>query len=236
VTVTPQADASKKTQATVAIQPGVNVVFLLHGDAGRESSRDVERSGQRHVEYRSHLERKRSCGRKHNAGADLRRWVESLPNGDEHLRAASGLVAPGAIPSPNPVSATAVSAADSTKGASAQITVINHVLVSVQPASITLAPLAAQGFTASVLGPPIKTLSGKSRHRVFVCGCLRDDQCQWNLHCAQRPPIPDAIQSWPSAAIDTSQSGIANVAISRARTSSPCILPACTPAPPKASL
>src|SRR5260370_9316485 len=41
---------------------------------------------------------------------------------------------------------------DATKSASAQITVINHVVVSVQPGSVSLAPLAVQGFTASVLG------------------------------------------------------------------------------------
>jgi hypothetical protein len=61
-------------------------------------------------------------------------------------------VAPGAIPQSNPVSVMATSAADSTKNASAQITVINHVPVSVQPASVTLAPLAVQGFAVTVLG------------------------------------------------------------------------------------
>src|SRR5262249_34546820 len=58
-------------------------------------------------------------------------------------------LAPGAIPAPNPVRVTAVSFADSARSASAQITVINHVLVSVQPASVTLTPLAVQGFQAS---------------------------------------------------------------------------------------
>ena len=61
-------------------------------------------------------------------------------------------IAPGAIPSPNPVTVQATNAADSTKSASAQITILNHVLVTVQPASVTLAPLAVQGFTASVIG------------------------------------------------------------------------------------
>jgi hypothetical protein len=50
---------------------------------------------------------------------------------------------------PDPVTVQATSAADSTKSATSQITVINHVVVTVQPASVTLAPLAVQGFTAT---------------------------------------------------------------------------------------
>jgi len=133
------------------------------------------------------------------------------------------------------VSATAVSAADSTKGASAQITVINHVLVSVQPASITLAPLAAQGFTASVLGTAIKTLSGKSRAPRVRLRVSAGRSMPMEPTPRQRPPIPDAIQVWAISSDDTSQSGIATCDFPRARilTLHP---PACTPALPKASL
>jgi hypothetical protein len=85
-------------------------------------------------------------------------------------------IAPGAIPSPNPVSVTAVSAADSTKSGSAQITVINHVLVSVQPGTITLAPQTVQGFTASVLGTSnqnvIWQVLGTACSTPRVCGTI----------------------------------------------------------------
>src|SRR4029077_3624236 len=60
--------------------------------------------------------------------------------------------APGAIPSPNPVTVRATSLADTTRSATAQITVINHVVVTVLPATVTLAPLAVQGFSATVRG------------------------------------------------------------------------------------
>jgi len=61
-------------------------------------------------------------------------------------------LAPGAIPAPNPVSVTVISASNPSLTASAQITVINHVLVSVLPSTVNLPPLGVQGFTASVLG------------------------------------------------------------------------------------
>jgi hypothetical protein len=60
--------------------------------------------------------------------------------------------APGAIPALNPVTVRATSLADTSRSATAQITVINHVVVTVLPSTVTLAPLAVQGFSATVLG------------------------------------------------------------------------------------
>ena len=60
-------------------------------------------------------------------------------------------LAPGSIPLPKPVPVTVSIAANPALAASAQITVLNHVVVSVLPNSATLAPLAIQSFTASVL-------------------------------------------------------------------------------------
>jgi len=124
-------------------------------------------------------------------------------------------VAPGSIPSPNPVSATAVSAADSEKSASAQITVINHVLVSVQPGSVTVAPLAVQGFTASVLGTSnqnvVWQVQGTACSTAGVCGTITPGG---TYTAPGAPPAPDAIQVMAVSSDDTSQSGIANVTIS----------------------
>jgi hypothetical protein len=124
-------------------------------------------------------------------------------------------LAPGAIPSPNPVSATAVSAADSTKSASAQITVINHVVVSVQPANVTLAPHAVQGFTASVLGTGnqnvVWQVQGSACSIAGVCGTIGFSGIYTAPNSA---PIPDAIQAVAVSSDDTSQSGIANIIIS----------------------
>jgi hypothetical protein len=124
-------------------------------------------------------------------------------------------VTPGAIPSPNPVSATAVSAADSTNSGSAQITVINHVLVSVQPGSITLAPLTVQGFTASVLGTSnqnvVWQVQGAACSAAGVCGSVDT----FGTYTAPvSPPAPNAIQVVAISSDDTSQSGLANVTIS----------------------
>jgi hypothetical protein len=124
-------------------------------------------------------------------------------------------VAPGAIPSPNPVSATAVSVADSTKSGSAQITVINHVLVSVQPGSVTLAPLGVQGFAASVLGTSNQSVvwqvQGTACSSAGICGSV-DTFGFYTAPAA--PPVPNAIQVVAISSDDTSQSGFANVTIS----------------------
>jgi hypothetical protein len=124
-------------------------------------------------------------------------------------------LAPGAIPSPNPVSATAVSAADPTKSASAQITVINHVVVSVQPANVTLAPLAVQGFSASVLGTAnqavVWQVQGTACSSVGVCGSIDANGIYTAPGAA---PSPDAIRVVAVSSDDTSQSGAANVTIS----------------------
>jgi hypothetical protein len=61
-------------------------------------------------------------------------------------------VAPSDVPSPNPVTLNAVSQADATKSASSVITILPHVVVSVLPASVTLAPGASQSFTSNVAG------------------------------------------------------------------------------------
>ncbi|PYL10690.1 MAG: hypothetical protein DME33_00025, partial [Verrucomicrobia bacterium] len=124
-------------------------------------------------------------------------------------------LAPGAIPSMNPVSATAATAADSTKSASAQITVINHVLVSVLPGSVTLAPLAVQGFAASVLGTSnqnvVWQVQGTACSTAGICGTI-DTSGTYSAPSAA--PAPNAIQIIAISSDDTSQSGIANVTIS----------------------
>ncbi len=61
-------------------------------------------------------------------------------------------VAPFGVPSPNPLTLSAVSQANTTDSASSAITIIPHVIVSVSPPSVTLAPGASQSFTAMVEG------------------------------------------------------------------------------------
>jgi hypothetical protein len=153
VTVTSQADPSKNAQATLAIQPGVAVnvsplTATLAGNHRVTLTAQVFGTSNTAVNWSVNgiAGGNGTFGQICIVDSNPCQAVTSTTSPQvEYL-------APGAIPSPNPVSATAVSAADSTKSASAQITVINHVVVSVQPANVTLAPHAVQGFTASVLG------------------------------------------------------------------------------------
>ena len=124
-------------------------------------------------------------------------------------------IAPGAVPSPDPVTVTLTSTADATKSASAQITVINHVLVSVLPGSVTLAPQAVQGFTASVLGTSnqnvVWQIQGTACSTAGACGAVN---ALGTYTAPSIPPTPDAVQVMAISSDDTSQSGIANVTIS----------------------
>ena len=128
-------------------------------------------------------------------------------------------LAPGAIPSPNPVTVQATSAADPTKSASAQITVINHVVVTVQPVSATLAPLAVQGFAATVIGTSSQSVvwhvQGTACAGGTACGSIGQNGAYTAPGAA---PSPDAIQVVAISADDASQSGVANVAISTGAT------------------
>jgi hypothetical protein len=216
VTVTPQADPTKKAQATMAVQTGVNVSLSPSTDTLAANHR-VTLTAQVFGAT--------------NTGAN---WsVSGVPGGNTTLgqicvvssspcqSATSGTplqvdyLAPGSIPQPNPVSVLATSAADITKTASAQITVINHVLVSVQPQSITLAPLAAQGFTAVVLGTNDQSvvwqIQGTACANAGVCGSIN---AIGNYTAPGSAPAPDALQVVAISSDDATQSGAANVTIS----------------------
>jgi hypothetical protein len=124
-------------------------------------------------------------------------------------------LAPGAIPQPNPVTVQAVGLADPTKIASVQITVINHVVVTVLPGSATLAPLAVQGFAATVLGTAnqgvVWQVQGTECISAGICGTINPNGIYTAPGTASNP------NSWQVVAIssdDTTQSGTASVTIS----------------------
>lgn len=217
ISVTPQADPSKKAQATLAIAPGEGVSV-------------TPRTATLAVNHRVPLTAQVSDSENGN--------VLWSANGIAGGSAAVGQIcvqgsipcqpvfgpssspvdylAPGAIPAPNPVTVQAVSAADATKSASAQITVINHVLVSVMPASVTLAPMATQSFTATVLGTPnqqvVWQISGTGcGARGGVCGAINTSG---TYTAPAIPPSPNALQVVAVSQDDATQSGIANVTIS----------------------
>jgi hypothetical protein len=215
VTVTPQADPSKKKQATLAIQAGVNL-SVSPATATLAANHRVTLNAQVNGTSNTGViwsvngiaGGNTTFGQICAVGSNPCQVVTSTtaPQVD--------YLAPGAIPSPNPVSATAVSAADSTKSASAQITVINHVIVSVQPGSVTLSPLAVQGFTASVLGASnqnvVWQVQGTACSTAGICGTIN---ASGTYTAPNASPTPNAIQVVAISSDDISQSGIANVTI-----------------------
>ena len=216
VTVTPQADPSKKAQATIAIQPGVTVsvsplTATLAANHRITLSAQVFGTSNPGVNWNVNgiPEGNATLGQICVVGSNPCQTVTSFATPQVDY------IAPGAIPSSNPVSVTAVSVADSTKSGSAQVTVINHLLVSVQPGTITLAPQAVQGFTASVLG----TSNQNVIWQVQGAACLTSGACgtidAFGIYTAPAiPPNPNGLQVVAISSDDTSQSGIANVTIS----------------------
>jgi hypothetical protein len=216
VTVTPQADPSRKAQAILAIQPGISL-SLSPLTATLAANHRVTLTAQVNGTTNTGVNwsvngiagGNTSVGRICVVGSNPCQTVTS----NTSLQA--DYVAPGGIPSPNPVSVMAASSADATKSASAQITVINHVVVSVLPGSVTLAPLAVQGFTASVLGTANQTVvwqvQGTACSNAGVCGSI---SANGTYTAPGAAPSPDAIQAVAISSDDGTQSGAANITIS----------------------
>ncbi len=216
VTVTPQADSSKKAQVNIAIHPGISV---------NVTPSTTTLAGNHRVTLTAQVNGSSNTGVAWNvngvAGGNsmLGQICAVASNPCQVVTGATAsqvdYVAPGAIPAPNPVSVAAVSVADSTKSASAQITVINHVLVSVLPGNVTLAPLSVQGFTASVLGTSnqnvVWQVQGAGCAAAGACGTINSSG---TYTPPSFPPIPNALQVVAISSDDTTQSGMANVTIS----------------------
>jgi len=132
---------------------------------------------------------------------------QSLTSGDATQ---ADYLAPGAIPAPNPVSVTVISASNPSLTASAQITVINHVLVSVLPSTVNLPPLGVQGFTASVLGTDnqnvVWQIQGTGCTSSGLCGSITP---AGTYTAPAAAPTPDALTVVAISQDDTSQSGSA---------------------------
>ncbi len=216
ITVTPQADPSKRAQATLAIQPGGGVsvspaTATLAGNHRVTLTAQVSGISNKTVNWSVN-------GIAGGSGTFGQICVvatnpcQPVTNG---TAAQVDYLAPGAIPSPNPVMVQATSAADPAKSGSAQITVINHIVVTVQPANVTLAPLAVQRFTATVIGASNQSVvwqvQGAACAGGTVCGAI--DQ-NGTYTAPDATPSPDALKVVAVSADDPAQSGTANVAIS----------------------
>jgi len=129
-------------------------------------------------------------------------------------------VAPAGSPSPNPLTITATSQADSTQSALASVTILPHIAVSVQPGSATMAGTGQRRFAASVMGTDnqlvIWSITSAGCGNPGVCGSIDPT----GLYTAPpAAPSPDLIDVVATSSEDINQSGTATVTI----TSGPAI-------------
>ena len=215
ITAIPQADPSKRAQVTLAIQQAGSVI-LTPSTATLARNHRVTLTVQ-------------VVG---VANAAVAWSVTGIPGGNatvgqicavsvdpcqpvtSRTAAQVDYLAPGAVPSPNPVTVQATSVADSSKSGTSQITLINHVVLTVQPVSVTLAPLAVQAFTATVVGASDQTVvwqvQGTPCTVGAVCGAITANGTYTAPGAA---PSPDWLRVIAISSDDPTQSGTANVTI-----------------------
>ena len=216
ITVTPQADPSKQTQATITIQPGASL-SLLPTTATLAANHRVRLTATENGTTGSSLAWSVNGIPGGNAAVGQLCVIGSSPCQGVTSGTATQVdyVAPGAIPSTNPVSVQVSLAGNSAISSSAQITVLNHILVTVFPSSVTLPPLGVQGFTASVLGTSNQAVVWEVQGSVCtvsgVCGYITPGG---TFTAPSAPPTPNTIQIVALSQDDSSQSGATNVTIS----------------------
>src|SRR5208282_5504142 len=216
VTVTPQADPSKKQQAIITIAQGASLGI---------SPSTATLAGNHRITLSASV---------NGATSNVLNWgVNGVSGGNATLgqicvvgsspcqsltsgtATQADYLAPGSIPAPNPVSVSVTSASNPSLTASAQITVINHVLVSVQPANVTLPPLGVQGFTASVLGSSDQSVVWQ----IQGTGCTPNSLCgtislAGTYTAPAVAPTPNALTVVAISEDDETQSAAATVTIS----------------------
>ncbi len=124
-------------------------------------------------------------------------------------------IAPTAVPSTNPVTLTAVSQADTAQSASSTITILPHVVVSVLPPSVTLAPGASQLFGATVAGSANQqvtwTVSGTACSGANApCGTV---DATGLYQAPASAPAPNNLTVMATSSADTTRTAFAAVTI-----------------------
>ena len=216
ITVTPQADPSKQTQVTITIQSGPSL-GLSPTTATLAANHRVTLTATENGGTGSSLAWSINGIPGGNSIVGQLCVVASSPCQSVTTSTATQVdyVAPAAIPSSNPISVQVACAGNPEFSSSAQITVINHILVSVFPTSVTMPPLAVQGFSASVLGTGnqavVWQVQGSACSVTGACGSITPSGT-FTAPAAQ--PTPNTIQIVAISQDDSTQSGAANVAIS----------------------
>jgi hypothetical protein len=215
ISVTPQADPSKRVQAAISIQPGVGV-SLSPGTTTLSGNHRVTLTAQVFGSVNPAVTW--TVNGLVNGSGTVGQICVVASNPCQPLTAGNNLQvdyqSPGAIPAPNPVTVRATSVADATRSANAQITVINHDVVTVLPSSATLAPLSVQQFAATVLGSAnqnvVWQIQGTSCSAPGACGAIDAN----GIYTAPgSAPSPNAFTVVAVSADDPLQSGSANLSI-----------------------
>jgi hypothetical protein len=216
ITVTPQADPSKQTQVTIAIQAGPSL-SLLPTSATLTANHRVTLTVTQNGATGSSLAWSVNGISGGNSTVGQICVVASSPcqSVTSGTATQADYIAPGAIPFSNPVSVQVAIAGTPAIFSSAQITVINHILVSVFPSSVTLPPLGVQAFTASALGTDnqavVWQVQGSACTVSGACGSVTPSGT-FTAPAAQ--PAPNTIQVVAISQDDSTQSGAASVSIS----------------------
>jgi len=215
ITATPLADTSKKAQATLTVQAGIGV-SLTPVSATLATTRRLTFAVQVNGTANSSVSWSVNGVPAGNAALGQVCVAASSPCSPAVSSSAGQIdfVAPAILPTPNPVTLLATSVADATKFATAQVTILNHVVVSVLPGSVTLAPGATQSFTASILRisnqSVIWQLQGPACATSAGCGLISAG----GLYAAPATaPSPNTLQVVAVSSDDTSQFALANITL-----------------------
>jgi hypothetical protein len=123
-------------------------------------------------------------------------------------------IAPAGLPSPNPVTIMAASRADANQSASASITILPHVVVSVLPGSTALAATEEMRFAASVAGTAdqqvLWSVTGSACANPAGCGSI---DATGLFVAPLAAPSPNLIDIAATSVEDVSQMGTAAVTI-----------------------
>lgn len=215
IAVTPQADPSKMVQANITIQSNGSIGITPPNTTLAANHRVTLTAGQSGTSSASfNWSVNGIAGGNSLVGQICVTGTNPCQVYSSGMAAQVDYVAPGSIPSSNPVTVTVSSSADSSLSASAEITVLNHVIVSVLPGNVTLGPLGVQGFSATVVG----TSNQNVVWQVQGSGCGTPGSCGTvnPLGTYTAPtvaPNPNTLQVVALSQDDLTQSGSANVTI-----------------------
>jgi hypothetical protein len=213
VTATPAADTSRAAQAAIAIGSGGGTIALSPASATRAAGQRLALGVTSSLASGSTLNW--SVNGIAGGNTTVGQICAAGSNPCQTVTATSAAqvdyLAPAAIPTTNPVTVRATSQADSTVSGAAQVTVIAHVVVSVSPGALTLAPAAQQQFAATVLGTDnqnvVWQVSGAGCTGA-ACGTI---DASGIYTAPPSAPSPASVTVRAISSADTSQSGSAAV-------------------------